>query len=230
MACCVYKITNIINGDLYIGSTVDIKIRFRVHKRELRQGRHHSGHLQNAYNIYGVDAFEYSIIEVCEKCDVRQKEQYYIDLLKPRYNIQTTVGSSLGLKHTEETKLKISKANKGRIFTQEHKDNIKKNHRGIVYTDEIRKSMSASSKGRKLSKETIEKMKLAKKNISNETREKLRKSSIGNKSNTGRKHSAETIKKMKESKQNISEEIRNKLSIATKAAWERVKALGKKKL
>lgn len=229
MTCCVYKIENVISGDFYIGSTINTMIRFRVHKRELRQGKHHSGHLQNAYNIYGIENFKYSVIEVCEKCDVRQREQYYIDLLKPRYNIQTTVGSNLGLKHTEEAKLKISKANKGRAFTQEHKDNIKKNHGKIVYTEELRKKLSNLFKGRKLSSEAIENMKRAKKNISEETRKKLSIASTGRKY-PGRKLSAETIQKIKDSKQNISEEVRNKLSIATKAAWARAKALGKKEL
>lgn len=229
MTCCVYKITNIINGDIYIGSTVNSHIRFRVHKRSLLQGKHHSGHLQNAYNIYGIENFVYSIVECCSEEKIREREQYYINILKPRYNIQPTVGSSLGLKHTEETKLKISKANKGRILTQEHKDNIKKNHGKVIYTDELRKKFSVLFKGRKKSKETIEKMKLCKQNISDETRKKLSIASKGRKY-PGRKLSAETIQKIKDSKKNISQETRNKLSEATKAAWERVKKLGKKEL
>ena len=47
------------------------------------------------------------IIEYCEKSDLIKKEQYYIDLLKPEYNILKIAGSSLGFKHTEESLAKM---------------------------------------------------------------------------------------------------------------------------
>lgn len=222
MMPCVYKIRNIVSENIYIGSTVNYKIRFRNHKRALLQGKHHSCYLQKAYNKYGLENFEYSIIEYCNKEELRAREQHYIDLLSPAYNVQKFVGSNLGLKHSEETKRKISEANKGRVFTQTHKDNIKKNRSHPVFTEEARRKISIANKGKKMSKESIEKMKKAKQNISEETREKLRKSSIGNKSNLGRKNSEESIKKMIETKKNnLSDETRKKLSEATKAAWER---------
>lgn len=48
------------------------------------------------------------ILEYCEPSDVISREQYYIDLLKPDYNILQVAGSSLGYKHTEESKVQIT--------------------------------------------------------------------------------------------------------------------------
>ena len=39
------------------------------------------------------------------------REQYYLDCLKPEYNILKIAGSSLGFKHSEETKVKIKEKN-----------------------------------------------------------------------------------------------------------------------
>ena len=48
----IYEIRNIITGDRYIGSSVDILKRFTTHKRFLKQGSHHSIILQNSFNKY----------------------------------------------------------------------------------------------------------------------------------------------------------------------------------
>ena len=56
-----------------------------------------------------------------------EREQYYLDLLKPEYNICKTTGSTLGFKHTEETIAKIKGKLKGRtrILTVEHLSKLK---------------------------------------------------------------------------------------------------------
>ena len=51
-----------------------------------------------------------------------EREQYYLDLLKPKYNILKTAGSSLGYPHSEEAKKKISEAKKN--MTEETKKSI----------------------------------------------------------------------------------------------------------
>jgi len=56
---------------------------------------------------YGYSNFNLEILEYCDKGIVISREQYYIDLLKPRYNILPTAGSSMGYNHSEETKAKI---------------------------------------------------------------------------------------------------------------------------
>jgi group I intron endonuclease len=56
---------------------------------------------------YGYASFSFEILEYCNKNDVLVREQYYLDLLKPEYNILRIAGSSLGYLHTEQAKLKM---------------------------------------------------------------------------------------------------------------------------
>lgn len=59
----IYKIINLTNGKFYVGSTVDYKYRFKCHRARLRKDRHHSKHLQAAWNKYGEDNFLFKVIE-----------------------------------------------------------------------------------------------------------------------------------------------------------------------
>ena len=65
--CGVYMIKNKINGKFYIGSSVDITYRWARHKRQLRNGNHHSIHLQRAWDKYGEENFEFKVIEECSE-------------------------------------------------------------------------------------------------------------------------------------------------------------------
>jgi len=56
------------------------------------------------------------ILEYCDASIVIKREQYYLDLFNPIYNIAKTAGSSLGIKRSVETKLKLSKSLKG-VYT-----------------------------------------------------------------------------------------------------------------
>ena len=62
---------------------------------------------------YGYSGFQLEILEYCKPSDVILREQYYIDLLVPEYNILKIAGSSLGFKHSDVAKAKISLAKLG---------------------------------------------------------------------------------------------------------------------
>ena len=106
----IYKIVNIINGKFYIGSTQNLYQRFHVHNSMLKKGSHQNIHLQRSFNKHGKDAF---IFEVIMKCPVEytiKLEQWFIDNLKPSYNILPIAGTTRGRITTEEAKEKQSKS------------------------------------------------------------------------------------------------------------------------
>ena len=63
---------------------------------------------------YGYSQFSLEILEYCDRKDTIKREQHYIDLLKPKYNLSPTAGSNLGYKHTEQTKAAVSAASLGK--------------------------------------------------------------------------------------------------------------------
>jgi len=71
---------------------------------------------------YGYGSFRFEILEFCHIDEVLIREQYYLDKLKPEYNILLKAGSPLGYKHTEEAKVKMRGPRK---LTPEHLIKIK---------------------------------------------------------------------------------------------------------
>ena len=109
---CIYKIINIKNNKFYIGSCAGAGFfyeRLKHHQQDLLLNKHNNRYLQNAYNKHK-DYFYYDVIEICNSNDCIKKEQYWIDLLKPHYNLCKKAGSSLGVKFTSESKKRISES------------------------------------------------------------------------------------------------------------------------
>lgn len=77
----IYKIQNKINNKLYIGSSKDIKKRFLAHTSLLKSKKHHSIHLQNAFNKHGIENFTFEILEECLLENLLQTEQFYMNSL-----------------------------------------------------------------------------------------------------------------------------------------------------
>lgn len=119
MTSGIYKIINKTNNKTYIGSSINIERRWNAHKSSLRNGTHHSIHLQNAWDKYGEECFIFEIIAVVEQDDITHTEQYYIDLYKSSdsnhgYNIAPNANSSLGIIHSDEFKKRCSENTKKR--------------------------------------------------------------------------------------------------------------------
>lgn len=81
--CGVYKITNIINNKFYIGSSKDIKNRWKQHRDALIESIHGNTHLQNAWNKYKEHNFIFEIIEECSPEMQFEREQFYLNMLNP---------------------------------------------------------------------------------------------------------------------------------------------------
>lgn len=114
----VYRITNPVNNEFYIGSaSQSFKKRFWNHDRLLRLSKNPCSFLQKAYNKNKHVDFIFEILEVCEKQECIKREQFYLDTLKPKYNLCKIAGSGLGRKASREYMEKQFEAQ--RTFTDE---------------------------------------------------------------------------------------------------------------
>jgi hypothetical protein len=141
----VYIILNLINGKFYIGGAIDFYARFRLHIADLLKNKHFNKHLQNSVNKYGIENFEFSILEEYSKDITFDMETYWINILGATnrnigYNIDSYSKTRLGAILTEDTKNKISKALLGRKISEDqlklHKERIRESKgRSIVQLD-----------------------------------------------------------------------------------------------
>ena len=82
----VYKITNTVTGDFYIGSSKNVKRRWTDHKCTSRWNKHPNNPMYLDMKKYGTDSFVFEILEVVEIEKLKEKEQQFIETLKPTYN------------------------------------------------------------------------------------------------------------------------------------------------
>ena len=82
----VYKITNTITGDFYIGSSKDVKERWRSHKKPSTWNKQPNNPLYLDMQKYGVDKFAFEILAEVEENKLKEAEQQFIETLKPTYN------------------------------------------------------------------------------------------------------------------------------------------------
>lgn len=80
----VYKITNLETNECYVGSSVDVEKRWSVHKCPSAWKQKPNKRLYIDFQKYGLDKFSFEIVE--KTTNLKEREQYYIDLLKPSYN------------------------------------------------------------------------------------------------------------------------------------------------
>lgn len=154
---CIYKITNNLNGKIYIGQH---KLRKKESPREY-MGKGIA--IREAYKKYGIENFTKEIIEYIyddEKHEiVSEHEKYWIKELNSKYpngyNISdggeggctkesaakiVAAKKAHGYKPSEETKRKISESRKGMKFSEEHKKHLSEHHHltkewNILYED-----------------------------------------------------------------------------------------------
>ncbi len=108
----IYKITNIITNDFYIGSSCKLKTRKRVHFNQLNNNTHNNKYFQNSFNKYSEKSFIFEILVICPPEYLFKLEQWFIDNLKPQYNQLQKAGNSLGYKHTSKSIQRLKKQDK----------------------------------------------------------------------------------------------------------------------
>jgi group I intron endonuclease len=137
----IYRFTNNLNGKMYIGSSSNLSSRFRKHFNLNYLSQHKNElSISRAMIKYGYDNFSLEILEFCDVSNLLKREQFYLDLLEPVYNIAKLAGSNLGFKHSTESRDKISKALKGSLLLRSLK-------LGTTHSEETKKLMSISRSG-----------------------------------------------------------------------------------
>jgi group I intron endonuclease len=79
----IYGWVNLKNCKVYVGSARHVSKRKTAHLRALKAGKHHSTHLQAAWDLYGEEAFEFLILEPIEdEIWLRVRETAWIQRLQ----------------------------------------------------------------------------------------------------------------------------------------------------
>ena len=104
----IYRWTHKDSGKSYIGSSKNLSVRFKnYYKYSYIADPMRNMLINKALLKYGYSAFTLEILEYCDNQNLIAREQYYLDLFKPEYNILKIAGSSLGFKHSSLTLQKL---------------------------------------------------------------------------------------------------------------------------
>lgn len=139
----IYKIS--INSRTYIGSATDLYGRKKRHLHDMRKNKHCNRNIQNHVNKYGINKASFSVLEYVEIDKLIEREQFFINSMKPSLNICNVASSSLGYKHTDEAKKKMSKSGKGLQRSL-----------GRVMSEKTKRKISKKAKKRGIPKECLE--------------------------------------------------------------------------
>lgn len=121
----VYGVLDKNNQKIYIGSSNHVKRRYYEHASYLRNNKHWIRELQERWNLFGKDNFEFLVLEECLNFEAR--EQFYLsNNLDKRYNKSENI-TGKGRKVSEEAKNKIREARKNQIIPKEVYQKVKEN-------------------------------------------------------------------------------------------------------
>lgn len=127
MTCGIYKITNNVNGKIYIGQSVSIERRWAAHKSNSKNDNSNNK-LYNSMNKYGIDNFSFEIINICPKEKLNERECFWINVYD---SILAGLNSSTGGHNTSYSreigdKLSLSKLNNKHFLGHKHSEETKK--------------------------------------------------------------------------------------------------------
>lgn len=200
----VYFIKNLVNKKIYIGSSKDVPQRIDYHKRKLDKDKHENEYLQNAWNKYGSENFQFIFRISCDPKYRLELEQRLIDFYECYkrdigYNLEKCVYKT---EVREETKRKISQGLKEYYKNNEHPTTNKS------VSQELRDHLSEINTGEKHPQYGTKRDERTKEKISNALEGRKRPNLSGEDHPMyGKSHSKEAIKKMREAHDKRGEEM-----------------------
>jgi group I intron endonuclease len=144
----IYQIRNTENGKRYVGSAANREKRFNEHRSMLCRGRHHSGHLQNAFHKYGAGVFVFETLLICAPQDLLFYEQRAINGLCPEYNVARVAGNTLGTRRSQETKAKIAAKALGRTWSDDRKAKLSAAMTGRKMSEQFRQTLIGNQRAK----------------------------------------------------------------------------------
>lgn len=83
----IYKIVNKHTGRVYVGQAEYFIVRWAQHVQDLVKNKHHNSELQADFRIYGLQGFEFEIVELCNKRELTKRESYHTQRTISPYNM-----------------------------------------------------------------------------------------------------------------------------------------------
>ena len=114
----IYKITNTVTGDFYIGSSKDVKKRWAAHKCQSTWKNYPNIPMYIDMQKYGTDKFDFQVIAEVEAGSLKDAEQKFIETLKPAYNNYRAKG--LNIERQKEYQKEYNKSDKGKKYKKEY--------------------------------------------------------------------------------------------------------------
>ena len=118
----IYKITNTITNDFYIGSSKNVKRRWRAHKCKSTWKNNPNKQLYQDMQKYGLDKFDFQILAEVEEGKLKETEQQFIETLKPSYNQMNANG--LNIERHKKYKKEYNKSDKRKESNRKYKNQL----------------------------------------------------------------------------------------------------------
>lgn len=117
----IYKITCVVTDDFYVGSAVKPKRRRWEHWDALKKNRHHCRSLQEAWNEYGEDAFEFEVVEEVNEGDILLiEDMYLVQHAGQPYCYNTALSTQIPSSSQKEVREKIAQSLKEHYAENKH--------------------------------------------------------------------------------------------------------------
>jgi group I intron endonuclease len=146
--CGIYKVTSP-SGKIYIGQSMNIQARFDKYKKFNCKNQIK---LYRSLLKYGFVKHTFEIIHECEPEKLNEAEKHFVDLFQTfnsEHGLNLKDGGGSKGKHSEETKLKNSISNRGRIVSEETRNKLSKSLKGKKQSTEHSLNLSKRRIGNK---------------------------------------------------------------------------------